>query len=185
MQAHKRWHYMRDGNPSRFVRWFIRFRFEPIPATIQNVFIRALYSIACLEMPWEAEAREEEEEEAEHLLKHPQHRLLELTSPHSAGAGAVDSEPSSPISVHVPPGREDSMMHDPVDSVGGTPFTHDVLEKEDGSRGGSETESDEREREEEEAEEAEDIRFKRGITAVGFVAVYVSWVRYRFSSFAL
>ena len=169
MQAHKRWHYRRDGQPAQFVRWFIRFRFEPNPATAQNLVIRAWCALTCREMPWEVEAREEEEEAAE-KLEHAKHQHLELSSPHSAAAD--ESEPCSPRSdedsVRSPRSVEGDSARTP------RPFTDEVLEEKESSDG-SDDESELAERE----EEAEDIFFKRAMAGTGIAAVYLSWVRSR------
>jgi hypothetical protein len=178
LQAHRRWHYhAKEGQPPRFVRWFIRFRFEPQPATAQNLLIRLVYSLMCREMPWEVEAREAEEEEEEHRLKHEHRHPLALPSPQSGGG---ESEPCSPFSdegsVHSPrSGGEEDSLHTPripKESFSG----HHVFEE---AHGEEESGSDDEEERAEREEEAEDIRFKRGATAVGFVAVYLTWVRRR------
>ena len=103
MRAHRSWHYKsKQGQPEQFVRWFIRFRGEPMPATIQNMFIRAWFALTCREMPWETEAREEEadaEEEAEAAaLKQEQHLSLEHSPSDDTHEGG-DSEPFSPLSL--------------------------------------------------------------------------------------
>ena len=158
LNAHRRWHYRGPaGPPPGFVLWFLRFRFEPIPATFQNLCTRALYTITCLEMPWHVEAREEEEAAAEERAMTPARipPLTPLTRAESLRSVA-EGEPDSPLSRHVPAGRDGALV------------AKEVEKEEDGLDG---LELDE--------EEADDIRFKRGITAVGFVAVYVSWVRFR------
>ena len=176
MQAHRRWHYhAKEGQPPRFVRWFIRFRAEPQPATLQNLVLRLVYTLICREMPWEVEAREKEEEEEERRLKHEKHHPLALPSPHS---GADESEPCSPFSdedsVHSPrSGGEEDSLHTPKhgNSFGG----HHAFTDEHGEK---EHESDDESERAEREEEAADIFFKRMVTAVGFVAVYLSWAMF-------
>ena len=175
LQAHRRWHYRaKDGQPPRFVRWFIRFRAEPQPATLQNLVLRLAYTLICREMPWEVEAREKEEEEEERRLKHEKHHPLALPSPHS---GADESKPCSPFSdedsVHSARcGGEEDSLHTPKygNSLGGHAFSDE--------RGEKEHESDDESERAEREEEAEDIFFKRMVTAVGFVAVYLSWAMF-------
>ena len=180
MQAHRRWHYRRDGQPAQFVRWFARFRFEPIPATMQNLAIRAWCVLTCREMPWEVEAREEEEEAAE-KLEHAKHHPLALASPHSTVAdGELDSHPpldgaQTPLS-HRPSG-EAAAGGGSSSGAGELAMPDDASELSEDASDGSE--------EEREEEEAEDIFFKRAMAGMGMAAVYLSWVRSCFSLSAL
>jgi hypothetical protein len=48
-RAHRRWHYTRDKQPSRYVRWWIRSQDAPTPETIVNLFhsARAFFTHTC------------------------------------------------------------------------------------------------------------------------------------------
>jgi hypothetical protein len=65
LQAHRRWHYTRDKQPVRFIRWHIRSVDAPLPETIHNLYISLRCWLAGTEPPWiiEAEAAEAEGEE--------------------------------------------------------------------------------------------------------------------------
>ena len=80
-----------------------------MPATIQNLCIRAYCSLLGKEMPWHAEAREEAEAEAEgaaegperHWLEYePGPKALQLTS-EAPAEGDCGEEPCSPVSADV------------------------------------------------------------------------------------
>ncbi len=62
--AHRRWHYTRDQQPSRYVRWYIRSVGAPAPETFMNLGRSLKAFLTCTEPPWTIEAREAAEEEA-------------------------------------------------------------------------------------------------------------------------
>jgi hypothetical protein len=62
--AHRRWHYTRDQQPSRYVRWYIRSVGAPAPETIMNLCRSIKAFLTCTEPPWTIEAREAAAEEA-------------------------------------------------------------------------------------------------------------------------
>ena len=59
--AHRRWHYTRpEGQPVRYVRWFVRSTTAPISETAANL-CRSFYAwLTGTEVPWLVEAREAE-----------------------------------------------------------------------------------------------------------------------------
>jgi hypothetical protein len=61
-KAHRMWHYTRDKQPSRYVRWWVRSQDAPIPETIINLFHSARAFFTKTPPPWTVEAREAEEE---------------------------------------------------------------------------------------------------------------------------
>ena len=62
--AHRRWHYTRGAQPTRFVRWYIRSADAPKLETLANL-CRTLFAwLTCRPPSWVLEAQQEEEEEA-------------------------------------------------------------------------------------------------------------------------
>ena len=61
--AHRRWHYARDGQPRRYVRWWARSSGESVLETGANLARAAAATATCAEPPWVLEAREAEETE--------------------------------------------------------------------------------------------------------------------------
>jgi hypothetical protein len=84
--AHRKWHYVREGQPPFFVKWFIRFRLWGYVTIAQDLWTRFVCMLTCAEMPWHVEAREaaeaEEEEEREAQAKE---KLLQLSDAESRG----------------------------------------------------------------------------------------------------
>ena len=166
MQAHKRWHYVRDGQPPMFVRWYARFRFWGYAEIAMDFWTRLWCTLTCAEMPWHVEAREaaEEEEEKEEVF-------------HESSAGD-----DSPYFISA----ENAIFADWdgwESEHGGdaSPITAENAIYADWDGGARESEKGAAEEEEEDEETEEDVRFKRNLTAAGFAAVYVTWVRPRFS----
>jgi hypothetical protein len=62
--AHRRWHYSRAAQPFLPIRWYIRSVGAPYPETLANLWRRFVATITCSELPWVAEAREAQAEEA-------------------------------------------------------------------------------------------------------------------------
>ena len=62
-RAHRRWHYTGpEGQPVRYVRWFVRSTTAPISETLANL-CRSMYAwLTGTEVPWLVEAREAEVE---------------------------------------------------------------------------------------------------------------------------
>jgi hypothetical protein len=56
--AHRRWHYTRDQQPSRYVRWYIRSVGAAAPETIMNLCRSLKAFLTCTEPPWTIKARE-------------------------------------------------------------------------------------------------------------------------------
>ena len=143
--AHRKWHYIRDGQPPFFVRWFIRFRLWGMYNVSLDLWTRLVCMLTCTEMPWHVEAREaaeeEEEEEEEEEKARETKKLRGDASPDTA---------------------ENAIF----------------ANWEELSEEGSDAEGEEEEEEEVDEETAEDVRFKRNVVAMGFAAVYVSWVRH-------
>jgi hypothetical protein len=65
IQAHKRWHYTRAGQPGRFVRWWVRSRDAPKMETIMNLGRSLVAWLTCSRPSWTLEAEEAEAEAAE------------------------------------------------------------------------------------------------------------------------
>ncbi len=62
--AHRRWHYSRAAQPFLPIKWYIRSVGAPYPETLANLWRRFVATITCSELPWVAEAREAQAEEA-------------------------------------------------------------------------------------------------------------------------
>jgi hypothetical protein len=56
--AHRQWHYRRDGQPRRYVRWWIRSGGAPLPETAINLWHSLVAFLTRSEPPWTIEARE-------------------------------------------------------------------------------------------------------------------------------
>ena len=136
LNAHRKWHYTRDGQPPFVVRWFIRFRLWSMYEVSIDLWTRLVCMLTCTEMPWHAEAREAAEEDEEEKEKE-EHEKKQRGD-------------SSPIIAE-----------------------NTIFASWESSQQGSDAEEEE---EEEDEETAEDVRFKRNVVAMGFAAVYVSWV---------
>ena len=72
-RAHRQWHYTGPkGQPTRYVRWFVRSATAPISETAANL-CRSFYAwVAGTDVPWLVEAREAEEEEMACAEEHDQ-----------------------------------------------------------------------------------------------------------------
>ncbi len=64
LHANRKWHYTRDQQPNRHVRWFIRSVGAPQTETILNLYASFKAWLTCSLPPWTVEAREAEAEEA-------------------------------------------------------------------------------------------------------------------------
>jgi hypothetical protein len=64
LHANRKWHYTRDQQPNRHVRWFIRSVGAPQTETILNLYASFKAWLTCSLPPWTIEAREAEAEEA-------------------------------------------------------------------------------------------------------------------------
>ena len=69
LQAHRRWHYTRGMQPSRFVRWYCRSVDAPKPETIENLYHAAVSWITGRKPPWTIEAEEAAEAEGAEAVK--------------------------------------------------------------------------------------------------------------------
>ena len=78
LQAHRRWHYTRGKQPSRFVRWYCRSVDAPKPETIENLYHAAVSWIMGRKPPWTIEA---EEAEAEAEVVKPSHKADLVSAP--------------------------------------------------------------------------------------------------------
>jgi hypothetical protein len=155
--ANRRWHYTRAEQPRIFVRWFIRFRYDPLPTTLCNLAVRAWCMLTGAELPWYARARAAEEERFRRqvnalssdapLEARPQDDE-ELGTTHTLSAAAVEV-------------LDCDTMAGCVSSSVSAPSASEMTESE-----GEEDEDD---------DVAADIAFKRGVMALGFCAVYVCW----------
>ena len=191
LNAHRRWHYTKKEPPARFVKWFCRFRADPIPAIMLQVVIGIWCSITCAETPWNKEAREAEEEEAEesestkvlhketlvermsllagthHHHHHHHHHAAEeeeavVHETHTSVEALVTADPGKYVKEVA---EETAVVHETHTSV-------EALVAAD--LGEDEKEASE---EEEALEEARaSVAFKRLMNQVGVGSVYICWV---------
>ena len=84
--AHRRWHYGRDGQPARYVRWWIRSSGESVLDTGANLARAAAAAAACAEPPWVREARE-----AEAAAEQPAAEAAEAATPRGSVSSTVRS----------------------------------------------------------------------------------------------
>ena len=114
LQAHRRWHYTRGKQPSRFVRWYCRSVDAPKPETIENLYHAAVSWITGRKPPWTVEAEEaaKAEEAEEEVLEEKPSRQTELISAaveradasalYSSGAHGNGDASDSPLATEEP-----------------------------------------------------------------------------------
>ncbi len=91
MRAHRRWHYIRDSQPARFVKWYSRCVDAPMPETITNLW-ESLKALATrTKPPWTLEAEEAEAEAVGHVVP-----LARRASVRVIGSGNGDDRSSAP-----------------------------------------------------------------------------------------
>ena len=65
VRAHRRWHYTGpEGQPPRFVRWYVRSVDAPKPETLLNLYYSLVAFVTRTKPPWTLEAEEAEAEAA-------------------------------------------------------------------------------------------------------------------------
>jgi len=85
-EAHRKWHYTRDKQPCRHVKWWLRSQDAPKPETIINLFHSARSFFKGTLPPWTVEAREEEEEAVVELVNEVLEETLEQALSASSGS---------------------------------------------------------------------------------------------------
>jgi len=177
LRAHRRWHYTRGKQPSRFVRWYCRSVDAPKPETIVNLYHAVVSWITGRKPPWTVEAEEAEEavfgnpsqkgilgsaavEQADAAPHYSSDGNGEAAAPHSAAVEPDEAEPAAhgggsdaaiPVSVTVDRGYGEAAC---------------LGEKAEESEQGSEASG---------ASAAELQASKRRLTAFGLAGVWVVW----------
>jgi hypothetical protein len=147
--AHRKWHYMRDKPPRRYVKWYVRCCDEPTHETLQNAWDRFTAWRTGGVPSWITEAREAEEAAAAEAVDETLDETLEAAMARSSGAS---SAPSS-AAASAPGGSDAGGSHKSGSGAG--------------SGAGSTSSS---------LESARALRtFKRLVMSAGLVGVYVCW----------
>ena len=151
--AHRKWHYTRGKQPSRYIRWWLRSQDAPKPETILNLIESARAYFTGTLPWWTIEAREAEEEamaeQVDEVLDETLHEALEAAS---------------------------GSQHTRSDCGSEHELNHDGSERAHSERGSGRARSESGASTSESIEEARSLRlYKRLVMSAGLIGVYICW----------